>query len=102
MQWTSALAIYFLIWFLCLFLILPFHGRRTEQGEGEASRRGDQGEAQVAAGHDPGAPHHFPVWRVVGQVTVLALIVFGTYYAIYVSGLVTRASLNWLPAPPDR
>ncbi len=30
MKWTSALAIYLLIWAFSTFFVLPFHGRRAE------------------------------------------------------------------------
>lgn len=92
MQWTSALAIYFLFWFLCLFLVLPFYGRRDDGQVGDP----------LAEGHDRGAPAQFPVWHVVARVTVVAALTFGVYFAVYTSGLITRETLNWLPAPPDR
>jgi predicted secreted protein len=72
-RWTSILAIYFIIWFLCLFLVLPFHGRSAH-------------EAADGRGQDPGAPRQFEAGRIVAQVSVLAAIVFGIYYANYVQG----------------
>lgn len=90
MNWAAALAIYFLFWFLCLFFVLPFHGRRDAAGEG----------AEVILGHDTGAPRHFPVWRVIIQVTVLAAVLFALYYAAYTSGLITRDTLNIYGRPP--
>lgn len=84
MLWTSALAIYLLFWFLCLFLVLPFHGRRAG--------------GSATDGHDPGAPAQFAVARACLQVTLLSAALFAIYYAIYVSGYFTRASLNFLSA----
>ena len=45
MAWTTAAAIYFVIWWLALFVVLPF-GVRNAAEEG----------VEVEAGHDPGAP----------------------------------------------
>ena len=45
MSVVSGLAIYFVIWWITLFMVLPFGVRRDEQ---------------IEVGHDPGAPikHH--------------------------------------------
>jgi len=45
MAWTTAAAIYFVIWWLVLFTVLPF-GVRNAAETGEV----------VEAGNDPGAP----------------------------------------------
>ena len=91
MNWTSALAIYFIMWFFCLFLILPFHARRAGKGEGS-----------TVPGEDQGAPSRFNVRKAALQVTILSAIVFGLYYANYTQGWITRDSLTFLPQPPDR
>ncbi|MEQ1509042.1 MAG: DUF1467 family protein [Sphingopyxis sp.] len=106
MLWQSALAIYFLFWFLSLFLVLPFHGRRSED---EASE-GEQGEVGASedrvseggnmAGHDRGAPAHFPFMRAALQVTLLSAFLFTVYYTIYSSGLVTRETFSLFAHPP--
>ena len=90
MQWTSALAIYFIIWFFCLFLILPFHARRAGEGQ-----------AVSIPGEDKGAPARFAAGRAALQVTLLAALVFGLYYANYAQGWVTRDSFTFLPQPQD-
>ncbi|MEQ1687783.1 MAG: DUF1467 family protein [Sphingopyxis sp.] len=89
MRWTSALAIYFLFWFLCLFFVLPFHGRRGDEQAGAGE-----------LGHDRGAPPRFRVLRAFAQVTLLSAILFAAYYAAYVSGLITRDTLNFFGRPP--
>lgn len=89
MRWPAALAIYFLFWFLCLFFVLPFHGRR-EADEG----------AEAVPGQDIGAPRHFPVWRVIIQVTLLAAALFALYHTAYVSGYITRDMFNIFGRPP--
>ena len=84
MLWTSALAIYVIIWFFCLFLVLPFHARA---GEGDT--------APIVAGAEPGAPVRFRPGRAAVQVTLLAAIIFGLYYANYVGEFLTAKDLNF-------
>jgi predicted secreted protein len=88
MQWTSALAIYIIFWFFCLFLVLPFHARRSS----------DVDTAPVA-GQADGAPVHFRAGRAALQTTVVAGLIFGAYYVNYVNGWVTRDDLNLLHPP---
>lgn len=92
MLWTSALAIYVLFWFLCLFFVLPFYGRRD----------GGEGAESTVEGADPGAPAQFPVVRVIGRVTMLSALFFAIYYACYTSGYFTREMLSILPPAPAR
>ncbi len=85
MRWTSILAIYILFWTLSLFLVLPW-GVRTAEEEGEAA----------GAGHAESAPHVFSFGRVVLRATLVAALLFGAYYANYVSGWITVEDLDWL------
>ena len=72
MSITSAIAIYFIIWWMCLFIVLPF-GVRSAHEAGE----------RVAEGHDAGAPVRAQMGRKALITTVLATIVFaGVYWAI--------------------
>jgi predicted secreted protein len=91
MTWPSALAIYFIMWFLCLFLVLPFYARDATGGD---------------SAHVPGqadsAPARFPVWQVVLRVSIVAAIIFGLYYANYVNGWLTPQDINPFGAPPPR
>ena len=48
MKWTSALAIYLLIWAFSTFFVLPFHGRRAEDDA-----------VPLIDGQEPGAPARF-------------------------------------------
>ncbi|MCC7394593.1 MAG: DUF1467 family protein [Sphingomonadaceae bacterium] len=80
MLWTSSLAIYFLFWFACLFFVLPFHGRRADD--------------VAEPGHDRGAPSQFRPWRIIGQVSLLAAVVFGLFYANYIYGWITRENID--------
>ena len=91
MRWTSALAIYFLFWFLCLFLVLPFHGRTTDNATDTA-----------VAGQDGGAPHHFPALRIALQVSLVSALAFALYYLGYSSDFFSRAMFDFFPKAPPR
>lgn len=75
MNWTSMLAIYALVWSVSAFLVLPFHGRRAADDA-----------VPLIAGQDRGAPASFRPGRAALQVTILACLLFGTFYFAYVQG----------------
>ncbi len=59
MPWISYIAIFFVVWFIVLFVTLPFGVRQVESPE---------------AGHDTGAPHAPLMWWKAGASTIMALI----------------------------
>lgn len=69
MSLGSSIAIFFIIWWLCLFVVLPF-GVRNSHEAGE----------EVSAGHDHGAPVNPMLWRKVALTTLLSAIVFALVY----------------------
>ncbi len=73
----SALAIYFIIWWLVLFLVLPL-GVRTQAEAGK-----------IVAGSVPSAPVHPHLLKKTMATTVLAGIVFAGVYLIYTYKLIT-------------
>ncbi|PKP99046.1 MAG: DUF1467 domain-containing protein [Alphaproteobacteria bacterium HGW-Alphaproteobacteria-13] len=75
MKWTSALAIYTLLWVLSAFFVLPFHGRRSADNE-----------VPLVKGQDPGAPAAFRPGRILLQVTILGTVAFILYYVAYTRG----------------
>ena len=75
MQWTSALAIYFLFWMFSIFLVLPFGVRTTEEAGGDR-----------VAGQADSAPHEFRWWRMAGWTTIVATVLFALFYLNYVFG----------------
>lgn len=80
MSLTTAVAIYFLIWWITLFAVLPFGVRAQHEGE-------------MAPGTDPGAP---VVSRILVKLvwnTVVSGIIFGLGYVVYVNRLVTLDDL---------
>jgi predicted secreted protein len=84
MRWTSALAIYLLFWWFCLFLVLPWHVRTAEEvGE------------KVAPGHAESAPHQFRAGRVAMWTTGVSALLFALYYLNYVNGWITADAIDW-------
>jgi predicted secreted protein len=73
--------IYFLIWWLVWFAVLPWGVERQNAPE---------------AGHDPGAPVKAMIAIKFLATTLIAAAIFGVGYALWVSGVV---SLDTLPMP---
>jgi predicted secreted protein len=78
---TTAVAIFFLIWWVVLFAVLPF-GVRSQHEDGE-----------MAAGTDPGAPVIPRLGRKLLLTTVVAALIFAACYVIYVNHSVTLEGL---------
>jgi predicted secreted protein len=85
MAWTTALAIYFVMWWIVLFAVLPF-GVRNPHEAGEA----------VEPGHDPGAPVAHAIGKKLIWTTIVTTIVFGLFWAAYTYRLVTLDDLGTL------
>lgn len=84
MSWPSALAIYFLFWFLALFLVLPFSARTSvEAGE------------PLIPGQAESAPRAFPAGKIALRTTIVAAVLFGLFYLNYVNGWVTAETLDY-------
>lgn len=83
MRMTSAIAIYFIIWWLVLFMVLPF-GVRNAHESGES----------VEQGNEAGAPVNPRLWRKALYTTILASIVFALVY-----GTITRGWINFDDIP---
>ncbi len=64
MSLSLSIAVYFIIWWVLLFAVLPF-GLRTQEEEGE-----------VVPGTPESAPAQFRFWRVVAINTLVSAIVF--------------------------
>jgi predicted secreted protein len=78
---TTGLAIFFLIWWLVLFAVLPW-GIRSQDEQGE-----------VVPGSDPGAPAIPKLRSKLLWTTLVSLVVFAAFYVIYAERLVTIESL---------
>ncbi len=89
MQLGTVIAIYFLIWWVVLFAVLPW-GVRNQEEAGE-----------VIPGTDPGAPSIHRVWSKLLWTTVVASVVFGVLWAIYSFGLIPYEFLSRISGPPS-
>lgn len=62
------IAIYFIIWWLALFAVLPFAARSQDE------------EGEVVPGTPESAPAHFRFWRIFLINTAVATCVFAVFY----------------------
>lgn len=84
MSWISALAIYFIIWWVVLFAVLPW-GNRTQDEEGD-----------IVAGSNPSAPARPRLLAKALVTTLVSAVVFaGVWWLIVESGL----TLDDVPLP---
>jgi predicted secreted protein len=89
MALTTVLAIYFIIWWVVLFMVLPW-GAHSQHDTGE-----------VTPGTDPGAPAVHTVWRKLFWTTVIASILFGILAAVYELDLIPYDVLWAISGPPQ-
>jgi predicted secreted protein len=90
MSIVTALAIYFIVWWLVLFAVLPF-GVRSQQERGE-----------VTPGSDPGAPAIPRLARKLLWTTIVAGILFALGYVVYAYRLVALDDLAAMLGMPLR
>lgn len=83
MQWTSILAIYFLVWVMTAFVMLPF-GVRTHDELG----------LEKIPGQADSAPANFRPGQLVLRATVIAAVLTALYMANYEFGWITSQDLD--------
>jgi predicted secreted protein len=81
---TTAIAIFFLIWWVVLFAVLPL-GIRSQHESGE-----------IVPGTDPGAPAIPNLGRKLLWTTAVSALIFAGCYMVYVERLVTLQGLSVL------
>jgi predicted secreted protein len=84
MSTTTFIAVFFLIWWIVLFAVLPW-GIHSQHESGD-----------VAPGTDPGAPVLPKLGRKLMLTTLVAGVVFAAFYVVVANQLVT---LNGLLTP---
>ncbi len=89
MNWTSIIAIYALFWVMSAFLVMPI-GLRTH----------DEVDVPKVPGQADSAPVNFRPGLIAWRATLLALVLFGLYYANYVNGWISPQDLNLFGSPP--
>lgn len=77
MQWTSIVAIYFLFWVMCAFILLPF-GVKTAEELG----------LENVPGQAESAPANFRPGKIVVRASILAAILTGLWVLNYENGWV--------------
>lgn len=87
MEISTAIAIYFILWWVVLFAVLPW-GVHSQQEGGE-----------VAPGTDPGAPAVHRVWMKLVWTTLISAAVFGVLTAIYKLNLIPYDFLMRIAGP---
>jgi predicted secreted protein len=85
---STAFAIYFVLWWVVLFAVLPW-GVRSQHESGE-----------VAPGTDPGAPMLPNIKRKAIWTTVVSAVVFFAWYIVFAYRLLTVDQLAaWFGGP---
>jgi Predicted secreted protein len=87
MAFGTGLAIYFIIWWLVLFTVLPFGVRTQDEAD------------DVTLGTVPSAPAKFAFWTVVLRTTIVSAIVFGIY--LFVTQYLGYSLDDLIAAAPD-
>ena len=85
MSFFSGLAIYFVIWWIGLFAVLPW-GIRSQHEDGE-----------IVKGTDPGAPSKPRLLRIVVVNTIFATAIFAAYYIVWSRNLISLDDIPFLP-----
>ncbi|MBV16043.1 MAG: hypothetical protein CMO05_01035 [Thalassospira sp.] len=73
MNWFSGTLVYVVIWWLVLFMVLPFGVKRTEN---------------VEAGHDSGAPQQAHMWKKVLATSAISGILWVVAWFVITSGMI--------------
>jgi predicted secreted protein len=86
---TTAIAIYFIMWWVVLFAVLPWGVRGQHEG------------GEIVPGSDPGAPALPQMALKLAATTIVSGALFGVVYYVYVNRLVTLDQLGRLMGMPD-
>jgi predicted secreted protein len=89
---ATAFAIYFVLWWIVLFLTLPF-GVRSQHEDGE-------GTGQVVPGTDPGAPVAPRMGRKLIWTTLISAVLFAAAMLAYNAGYLNVERLSKLLGMP--
>ena len=77
MPTATALAIFFLIWWVVLFAVLPWGTKSQHEGD------------EIAPGTDPGAPSKARIGRKLLWTTMIAAAIYALCYGVYAEHWVT-------------
>jgi predicted secreted protein len=79
MGWTLGVAVYFIIWWVVIFAVLPWGVRSVD-------------DADIARGHAAGSPKRPRILLKMAVTTVIAAIIWTLVYAVIESGWVSFRS----------
>jgi predicted secreted protein len=79
---ATAVAVYFILWWVVLFAVLPW-GVRSQQESGE-----------IVPGSDPGAPSIPRLAAKLAWTTAVTTVVFALWYVVYAYRLITLDDLS--------
>ena len=74
MDWATALATYAIIWWLVMFMVLPWGVRRIDPED-------------LGEGDNPGAPANPRILLRAAITTVAAAVIFCLIYVVFISGV---------------
>lgn len=77
MSWATGLMIYAVLWWMVLFMVLPF-GVRTAEEAGEDSE----------PGHAASAPVRPRLWWKALATTIISAVIFGICYGLIAGGVI--------------
>jgi predicted secreted protein len=86
----TVIAIYFILWWVVLFAVLPW-GVRSQDESGA-----------VEPGTDPGAPVSHRLALKFVWTTVIASVLFALFYGAYAAGLIPIDFIMAISNPPHR
>jgi predicted secreted protein len=69
-SWVSAIALYFIVWWMVLFAMLPFGLKTQDEAE------------DVTLGTVPSAPRGPHMLKVVVRTTIVSLVICGAFYGL--------------------
>jgi predicted secreted protein len=85
MQVSTVIAIYFLIWWVTLFAVLPFDVKSQHE------------DGTFEEGTDPGAPVMARIGSKLIWTTIIATAIFGALYLVYTLRLIDfDAFMRWM------
>lgn len=76
MDWISGVAVYIIIWWVVIFMVLPWGVRTLDDGD-------------IAKGHAPSAPQRPRIFAKLAVTSVVSAAVWGIVYAIIESGVIS-------------
>jgi len=76
MDFWTGLAVYFIIWWMVIFMVLPWGVKRIDPED-------------LGDGEDPGAPAKPRMLIKLAVTTVIAGVVFALVYVVIVSGVIS-------------